>query len=163
MPQYSKSKIYKLQCEDGYFYIGSTCNELRYRLNGHKTLAKTKPHIRVYTHINTLGWDKAQIVLVEEYCCENKEQLTRKEDEHIRIHKNDPLCLNTNRAYTTDEEKQEYHAKYREENRDLINQNAQAYRETRREKAREYARQYREPRREKAREYARQYRELTSS
>lgn len=92
---YAKSKIYKLQHDDGYFYIGSTVNELRKRLRQHKD--NIHPNQRVYKHIAG-EWDKVRIVLIEEFSCENKEQLRRKEDEYIQKELNNPLCLNTNHA-----------------------------------------------------------------
>jgi predicted GIY-YIG superfamily endonuclease len=134
MPQYSKSKIYKLQCEDGYFYIGSTCNELRFRLANHKASSIERQNTRVYKHINELGWDKVRMVLVEEYCCENKEQLTRKEDEHIRIHKNDPFCLNTAYAFLTDEQRLEQQRKRYGANKEPKLQRQREYYEANKEK-----------------------------
>lgn len=50
----------------------------------------------MYTHINSIGgWTRVRIVFVEDCPCENKQQLIRKEDEHIRNHQSDTLCLNT--------------------------------------------------------------------
>lgn len=105
MPDYSKGKIYKLQCEDGHFYIGSTCDELRKRFWVHKANSK-RASSPLYLHIGE-DWESVRIVLVEEFPCENKEQLIRKEDEHIRQHNNDPLCLNVRRAILTPTESYE--------------------------------------------------------
>lgn len=124
---YKNGKIYKLQCEDGHFYIGSTATELRKRLKGHKDKSKESPEQRVYKHINTLGWDKVRIVLIEDYPCENKQQLVHKEDEFIRIYKDDILCLNSFYSHRTPEQYQEYlnnHKEYKKtwavENKDTI-------------------------------------------
>lgn len=126
---YKNSKIYKLQCEDGHYYIGSTATELRKRLKGHKDKSKESPNQRVYKHINELGWDKVRIVLIEEYPCENKQQLTRKEDEVIRQHRDNPLCLNSMCASRTEEQYNEYleqHKEYKkqwyEKNKDTVNE-----------------------------------------
>jgi Uri superfamily endonuclease len=105
---YSNSKIYKLQCNDGYFYIGSTCDELRKRLWGHKKTSKTKNHIKVYKHINSIGWDNVSIILIESFECNNKDELRKKEDEYIQKELNNELCLNSQRAYLTEEETKEY-------------------------------------------------------
>lgn len=105
MPDYSKGKIYKLQCEDGHYYIGSTCDSLRGRLWDHKDASQTKPW-RVYTHINTLGWDKVTIVLVEEFPCENRDQLRQREDFYIQQVRG-PLCLNMDRAFVTERERKD--------------------------------------------------------
>jgi predicted GIY-YIG superfamily endonuclease len=97
---YVNGKVYKLICDDGYFYIGSTTTPLAKRLYHHKrasTIEKTK-NSRVYQHINTIGWDRVRIILIEEHQCENKQQLLRKENEYIEMDFNNQLCLNSNRA-----------------------------------------------------------------
>ena len=149
MPDYSKGKIYKLQCDDGYYYIGSTCNELRYRLNGHKTDSKDRDAY-VYQHINTIGWDRVRIVMVEEFSCENREQLVRKEDEHIRNNRTDTFCLNTRCSFETEEQKKERHRiqqqKYRGNNRQEVRDRNNEYHKAHRE---EICRRKRERYREK--------------
>lgn len=94
MPDYSKGKVYKLQCEDGHYYIGSTCDTLRNRFYRHRVDCR-RYDSKLYAHIKLIGWESVRIVLVEEVVCENKEQLVRKEDEHIRNHRFDDFCLNT--------------------------------------------------------------------
>ena len=79
----NNGKIYKLECSDGSFYIGSTINELRVRFSGHKTDSK-KCNSRVYSHINDLGWNEVKIVLIEEFSCNSKLELLKKEDEYIQ-------------------------------------------------------------------------------
>jgi predicted GIY-YIG superfamily endonuclease len=107
MPQYNKSKIYKLQCEDGHFFIGSTYNELRFKFAQHKSASKTSTR-RVYTHINQVGWNTVQIVLLEEVACENKQQLIQIEDRHIRRHHGNRFCFNVRCAVLTEEEQRRY-------------------------------------------------------
>lgn len=99
---YENGKIYKLECEDDHFYYGSTICELRKRLYYHKIASQTQPY-RVYKHINTIGWDKVKIVLVQEFSCENRRQLIQKENEYIVLNKNNNLCLNTIVAFHTEE------------------------------------------------------------
>jgi predicted GIY-YIG superfamily endonuclease len=91
---YKNGKIYKLQCDDGHFYIGSTTSTLVKRMWGHTSKSKKYPDRRIYKHIDG-KWDSVRIVLIEEFPCENKNQLVRKEDEHIRLHSENQLCLNT--------------------------------------------------------------------
>lgn len=107
MPDYCKSKIYKLQCDDGYFYIGSSTQPLHKRFADHKKQSLVE-NSNVYKHINEIGWDKVRIILVEDYSCENKQQLVRKEDSVIRTYKDDSMCLNMRVAFRTEEQKQEY-------------------------------------------------------
>lgn len=99
---YENGKIYKLECEDGHFYYGSTICELRKRLYDHKKASKKHPY-RVYQHINTIGWDKVKIGLIEDFPCESRKQLNEKENEYIRQNKDNSLCLNTILAFHTEE------------------------------------------------------------
>lgn len=108
MPSYAKGKIYKLQCDDGHYYIGSTCDELRRRLWTHKADSNRR-NTHIYQHINQLGWDRVRIILVEEYPCENRDDLRKKEDQYIQQHINDALCLNFRREKLTEEERVEQH------------------------------------------------------
>lgn len=99
---YDNGKIYKLECEDGHFYYGSTIAELRKRLYDHKVASEKQPY-RVYQHIKTIGWDKVKIVLVENFPCKTKKELNQKENEYIVLHKDNELCLNTIVAFHTEE------------------------------------------------------------
>lgn len=143
--RYSKSKIYKLQCDDGYYYIGSTTAPLSKRLGGHKTKSKFRLNEKKYQHINTIGWDKVKIVLVSEHCLENKEQLLREEDKHIRECREDPFCLNCRAAVidlidvrnkqkiyrdNNKEKNKERHKKYYEENKNIIQEKKNKRRNT---------------------------------
>jgi hypothetical protein len=60
---------------------------------------------KVYSHIRTLGWDKVTIDLVQSVSCANRKELRVIENTYIQSKKDDPNCLNTLRAYTSDEEK----------------------------------------------------------
>jgi len=91
--RYQTGKVYRLLCEDGHYYIGSTTQALNLRFNTHKTLSKTKKE-RVYEHIHTIGWDKIIIELLEDCPCTTKEELNNKEKEYRSLSKSDPLCLN---------------------------------------------------------------------
>ena len=72
--KYKNGQIYKLVCEDGCYYIGSTIQKLNYIFNSHKKSSK-KVVCRVYDHINIIWWDKVHIELVENYSCNNKQEL----------------------------------------------------------------------------------------
>ena len=116
---YDVSKIYKLQHDDGHFYIGSTITELRCRLNRHKTYAKQHPTQRVYSHIQG-EWDKVKIILIEEVSRENKRELLRVEDAYIQKELGNDLCLNHRRAFVTDEEINERQMKYNKANKEHL-------------------------------------------
>ena len=94
--KYNDSKVYKLQCNDGYYYIGSSVQNINSRLNDHKFHSKYPKHqtTRVYTHINKIGWENVKIVLIGKYNLNNRSELLREEDRYIQKYKNDPFCLN---------------------------------------------------------------------
>lgn len=108
---YKNGKIYKVQFDDGHFYIGSTAGELRRRLFQHR-INKTDKASICSKHIQKVGKNTCRIVLIEDYPCDSKEHLRRKEDEHIQAHRNDPMCLNIARAFLTDEDRAEYQRNY---------------------------------------------------
>ena len=82
MPDYSKSKIYKIVCNiTGLVYIGSTTQNLCGRIKDHKSDYKrylNKKHSYV-TSFKILENDNYNIILVEDFCCERKEQLLARE------------------------------------------------------------------------------------
>jgi hypothetical protein len=92
--KYNNSKIYRLIGTDGYYYIDSTTSELRFRFNNHKQLAKKHPERFEYKHINTVGWDKYKIELIEEYSCNNIKELNERVSVLIEESKNNIYCLN---------------------------------------------------------------------
>jgi hypothetical protein len=106
-------KIYKLECEDGHYYYGSTRGELNTRFEFHKKDAKTKSSY-VYQHINEVGWNNVRIVLVEEI----SEGIRKKEDEYIRVALNDPMCLNSNIVVATDDDTKKWQKTYREKHKE---------------------------------------------
>jgi hypothetical protein len=148
---YENSKIYKLQHTDGHFYIGSTIKELRERLSAHKTTAKESPNQRVYAHIAG-EWDKVRILLIEEFSCENKDQLRRKEDEYIQKELDNPLCMNVLHAVLNVEKRKAHNnahsREHYEKNKDKVLERCRAYRAEHREEIREKQAEYYEENRE---------------
>ena len=96
MSRFSNGKVYKLvNGIDSKIYIGSTTQILCKRLADHKYAAKNKQTV-LYTHFNTIGWDKVRIILIESVECFNKEQLTQREQHYIDLMN---PSLNMNSAY----------------------------------------------------------------
>lgn len=84
---YSKGKIYAIRSySTDDVYIGSTCSTLTKRLSQHKGDYETwlKRDFRYATSYEVLKYDDYFIELVEEFSCENKQQLLRREGEVIR-------------------------------------------------------------------------------
>jgi len=123
---HQNGKVYKVQFEDGHFYIGSTAGTLRQRLSKHRA-SKTGPLSACSKHIQEVGKDTCRIVLVEDYPCESREHLRRKEDEYIRASRNDRLCLNVRRAFTTIQEQEEQRKEWRETHKDHVSEYNKQY------------------------------------
>ncbi len=102
--RYNNCKIYKLVSDENFFYIGSICNRLSKRLNTHKQDAKKYPDRKVYKYVNSVGWDRIKIILIEEHYLDNVEQLRREEERVVSMYLHDPKCLNSKKAYNTEEE-----------------------------------------------------------
>ena len=110
MPDYKNGKIYKLWSPEGDdIYIGSTTISLSRRKAKHKSQNNTsKILFEKYTDV--------RIELLEEYPCDNKEQLLKKEGEYIRNNN----CVNRCIAGTT---RKEQNKNYYENNKEKINEN----------------------------------------
>jgi hypothetical protein len=139
---YENGKIYKLLCIDGHYYIGSTTQKLNHRFNNHKTSAKTGTS-KVYTYINTIGWDNAIIELIENYPCSTKSELNEREEYYISQSKLDELCLNINSAQLNNETRKEKKKEYYEANKDIIIEQHRSYVENNKELINDKRAQYR--------------------
>lgn len=157
--RYSTGKIYKLQCNDGHYYIGSTISKLAYRLNNHKQASKIPGGSRVYQHINTIGFNNVKIILLEDYACRSSSELKAREDYHIQQAKDacDIMCLNLNRAFVSAEERKETMKDNYENNKEERLAYAKEYRDSNKEKIAEYKSFYRQAKADKIREYNHKY------
>jgi len=89
MPDYSKGKIYKIVVdtdEEYKPYVGSTCQELSQRMAEHRGSYKRWKNCKqtkcnCFNLFDLFGVDKCKIILLEEYFCENNNQLRAKERE----------------------------------------------------------------------------------
>jgi hypothetical protein len=136
MPDYQKGKIYKLWSPQGNeIYIGSTINPLAKRLGQHKTVKDCNSK---YLFEN---YNDVRIELIEEYPCNNKMELNRKEGEHIRNH----LCLNKYIPGRTCKE-------YNEDNNERIKEREKKYREDNKEHRKEYNKEHYQKNKEKINE-----------
>ena len=71
---YTNSKIYRLVCPDGYYYVSSTTNELNTCIKYHKHRSSTHAYSNFYNHIQNIGWDNVTIELLETYACKSKKK-----------------------------------------------------------------------------------------
>ena len=148
--RYSKGKIYKLiNSIDEEEYVGSTCNELSKRLYMHKNKAKSMPNIKVYKHLNQVGFDNVRIILVEEYNCQSKMELERREAHWIRELKPSLNCVIPRRTF-----QERYEA-----NKEAIAAKGKKWYEENKERHAEKSKQYREKHKDAIAEWGKQYRE----
>ena len=139
MPDYQKSKIYKLWSpSNNLVYYGSTVQSLSQRLTEH--LCNYNKNKGLSSKI-VLECEDYKIELVEDFPCNNRQQLLKKEGEYIKNNE----CVNKNIAGRTQKEWNEtehriqYLKKYYEKNKEHINQ----YYEKNKEDKKEYGKQYR--------------------
>ena len=121
MPDYSKAKIYRVFCEEDE-YIGSTIRPLSERMYSHRQSFKQgNKSITSYIIFETHGIENVKIELIEEYPCDNREQLLKREGEIQRERK----CVNKNIAGETYqyENKSEYDKAYYNANYEKLREN----------------------------------------
>ncbi len=80
----SNGKIYTIRnkLDNEMVYVGSTIDRLCNRLAKHKYESKKHPNIYFYSFVSS--WDEWYIELYENFMCENKEQLLKREGEIMR-------------------------------------------------------------------------------
>lgn len=86
MTEYKNSKIYKItDANNEMVYIGSTTMPLNWRMSCHKSnYNKHKRNYTVYKIFEKYGIDKCSIQLIENYPCENRKQLEKREGEIMK-------------------------------------------------------------------------------
>lgn len=94
----------KCMCHE-YYYIGSTTRQLAKRFSEHKLYSKTNTNRLVYKIFNECGWENVKILLMSSLKLENIEQLRKAEDDMIQPNMDDNNCLNSCRAFLTQEER----------------------------------------------------------
>jgi len=127
MPDYQKGKIYRIiSPSKNLVYYGSTTQTLSRRLIAH-IKRKNDNNERQYTSTIILDCEDYKIELVEEYPCNNKEQLDKKEGEYIKANE----CVNKRIEGRTkieyDKEHREQKLKYLEKYRETKKQNNLIY------------------------------------
>jgi hypothetical protein len=152
MPDYSKSKIYKLESPSGLVYVGSTTQPLCERKAGHmKDYKKWKlGKLHNITSFKLFEEDNGnvEIYLIENYPCHSKEELHAREGHWIK----NTNCVNrlimgrTKREYYQDNKEyfSELCKKYYEEHKEHLDKYRKEWREDNKETEREKKKVYRE-------------------
>ena len=163
MPDYLQGKIYKLWSPSkNLVYYGSTTQILSQRLAQHIQRKKLNTGGQS-TSFLILDCEDYKIELVEEYPCNNKQQLLTKEGEYIK--NND--CVNKIVAGRTPQEYYEDNIEYQhqknknyyQKNKEKRNEYTKIWLENNPEKVKQQQKQYREANKEKKNEYSRIWRE----
>ncbi len=134
---YNNGKIYKIWSpSDDIQYIGSTTQELSQRLGNHKKnfklyYNKDSKYDQFYTSYKVLKCEDHRIDLLENYSCNNKTELLKKEGEYIKNN----ICVNKSIPCRTNKQ-------YREDNKEKIAINKKKYREANKEHIVKYKKQY---------------------
>ena len=184
MNKYQKGKIYKLiDRENNNQYIGSTIRSLNERLDNHRykyrLFLKNKHHY--VSSFDILKGGNYKIKLIENYPCNNKKELLRREGYYIRQLEcvNRDIAGRTRKEYINDnrekirlydkkkrqspsykEKKRKWDRKYREKNKDKLREKKKKYRENNKDKIREKSKKYYEQNKERIRQWGIQYRTL---
>jgi hypothetical protein len=136
--RYAGGKIYTIRShQTDKFYIGSTCLPLHKRLWLHRRdynlFVKGKFHN--ISSFDIIKFDDHYIELLENFNCNNKEELTKKEGDLIRQYKNEIVNIKIE-GRTLKE--------YREDNKDVLNQKRKQYNQDNKDKIKIYQKEYRE-------------------
>ena len=146
-------------------YVGSTCQPLSKRMAKHRETRTdpNKQHHKIHSKMNELGVENFYIELIEEYPCENNDQLRAREGHFIR----EMATLNgriecrdrkehyqDNKEYIKAKSNKNYY-----DNIEYRRAKNKEYRDNHKEERVEYDKQYRQDNKERIAQYKKDYRE----
>jgi hypothetical protein len=110
MNSYNNGLIYKIETPDKYFYYGSTINTLDLRIKAHKSSfnSKYKSDLKLYKKLTQHKWEDLKFTVVENYQCNNRQELLEQENYYIKQYIKDSFCLNTILSSADDKQKTMY-------------------------------------------------------
>ena len=152
MNRYQNGKIYKIVGQTDDIYIGSTIQKLSDRFDIHKSHYRTHKagkHIRgtsAFELFEKYGIDQCRIELIEEYPCNSKKELERREGEIIKSTK----CINKVVAGRTGKE-------YRQDNSEILKEKVKKFYDNNREEQIKRAQEYYIENADKVKERAKVY------
>jgi hypothetical protein len=181
---YKNGKIYKILNDiTDDVYVGSTCQPLSKRMAEHRkslngaTVLKSKKRL-LYDKMRAVGKDHFYIELIEEYPCDNIEQLLKREGCYIReigtlntivsgrtqqeYNEDNKEHLREKRAEWETKNKEhlcDYQKKYQTEHADRLRQQSKQYREDNKERIQQQRKAYREDRKKELAEKTKLWRE----
>jgi hypothetical protein len=145
---YANGKIYRIvgNVENSKCYIGSTVRALSNRMAGHRGAHKRFQNglgtkLMSFDLFDEYGVENCRIVLIENFPCNSKEELLKRERYWIE----NIVCVNkyipTRTIEEWNEENKDYQNQYRETHKEKINKRNKEYRETNIDKIRLYRNQ----------------------
>ena len=162
--RYQRGKIYTVRCydDDTLIYVGSTIETLSARMSKHRY----HNTCTLYQYVNG-NWKNWYIELYEEYPCNNKQLLEKREGEIIRLIGtiNKKIQGRTIKEYLKDNEKKikqnridnkEKRKKYLKDNTEKIKKQVKDYNEANKEQISKQKKQYREANKENINEKAKE-------
>jgi hypothetical protein len=176
-------QVYVIYDSNGYFYFGSTKNNLERRLLEHKICGEKHSERKIYKHFNSINWENVNIECIEEIKYKSIKKLHKRENFYINKLLSSKFCLNEIRSYLSKEdryqqladyrdshkeEKKKYRSEHMEEHREYnknyivahkeaVEEKKKEYRETHKEELKEYFKNYAEKHKEEKKEYKRKY------
>lgn len=170
MPDYSLGKIYKIVSDTSdQIYIGSTTQSLSQRLGGHVrdyrrySVDISNPYCSSYEVLNNGNY---RIILLENYPCENREELRAREQFYIDQNRNqiiNKLNAKLNEEYRKQyyeinkEKIKEYQKEYQKEYSDIYKEYQKQYYEINKEQLKECRKKKYEINKEQIKEFQKQY------
>ena len=151
MPNYQNSKIYKIisPSNPDLIYYGATTQSLSVRMADHRrrSIKTNSSTNRSSASKEILCFDAdAIIILVENYPCNSREELFKKESEYIL----NSDCVNKRLSYRTNKQ-------YREDNKEEIKERGKKYYENNKDKVKEQHKKYYELNKDKVKEQQKKY------
>jgi hypothetical protein len=159
--RYQRGRIYTIRCryDDSLIYVGSTIDKLAKRMSNHRLDKKCS-----LSKLVNGDWNNWYIELYEEYPCNNKEQLEKREGEVIReiatINKN--IAGRTRKEWCEEnhDEIREQKKKYHQDNRDEILEKMKKYHQDNRDEILEQKKKYHQDNRDEILEKKKKYRQV---
>jgi hypothetical protein len=134
MPDYKNGKIYTIRCkiDASLIYVGSTTEKLSIRMAKHRYDSKKSHTLPFYKQIK--DWNDWYIELYEDFPCERKEQLEKREGEIIR----DIGNLNKIIPGSKEQKNEEYGKTYYQQKKEYFQQYGMEYYKQNKEKIQEH-------------------------
>jgi len=169
MPDYSKGKIYQIECKTtGLVYIGSTCEptlarRLAKHIGNYKLWQRDASKNKYMTSFEIFKNDNYDIVLLESCPCQSKDELHERET----FYQKEKQCVNKNLAKRSS--KEYYHDNiemikekekiYNEKNREYILNRGRNYYHEHKEHLQAISKEYKENNKERLKQVQKEYNE----